>query len=299
MSSSKENTIKRSGDMLLGGWKMLNMTCPICNTAIMSKAGRMHCPGCDVPVMTQAEAELLACEKKLSARNPADNNPPVAGQQSQLAEVDEYATDDKGPFKSLEEEKKKYDLQRKKTDLISAKIGEYLLLGYTLLGAECPRSSCERIPLMQKVGEKPYCVSCEKYFEYDSYGAFIPVPQSVGSDSALSLTERLAATRQKEEQAAASITVASLSRREESEPIEDIFPNPPREKPQGPDPSELIGQKLLQGWALLDQTCPSARCNNCIPLMHDMQKKVCYCRLFTCLHRAFSAILRFIICLLS
>jgi uncharacterized Zn finger protein (UPF0148 family) len=116
---------------------MLNTSCPVCSTAVMSKAGRFHCPGCDVPVMTEAEAEFMAKE---NAKNGGDGK---------------YSSEPSGPpveKRSLEEEKKAYD-RNKKTSAIntmSAKIGEHLLLGYTLLGEACPRNGCGGLPLMQR-----------------------------------------------------------------------------------------------------------------------------------------------------
>ncbi len=41
------------------------------------------------------------------------------------------------------------------------------------------------------------------------------------------------------------------------------------------DPSELIGEKLIIGWALLDETCPSEACVNIIPLLRDKSGEVC------------------------
>ena len=253
--------MKRTGDMLLGGWKLLNMSCPVCNTALMSKAGRFHCPGCDVPVMTEAEAAFMAQE---NAKKTGVN-------------VDTNAASKETPVKSLEEEKKAYDLQRSKSNMLSSKIGEFLLLGYTLLGDECPRAGCGRIPLMQQKGAKPYCISCENHFMQDSYGAMTPVSQmdlkpakstgagvvtAANKESAASLTDQLAMFREKELAAAKNA----------SESV-DISGNHSVVRPRNAsdDPSRLIGEKLLQGWALLEETCSS--CNS-IPLMQDRKKEV-------------------------
>lgn len=256
--------MKRTGDMLLSGWKLLNSSCPVCNSAIMSKAGRLHCPGCDVPVMKEAEAAFMAKEnanQKIAASPSKGSGDPV----------------DKKPVRSLEEEKKAYDLSRSKVNMLSSKIGEYLLLGYTMLGDYCPRSTCNRVPLMQKKGENPLCISCSNHFVQDLYGALIPeahmgrgpmlgpsvatAPDTTEVPAASSLTEKLAMFREKERATAAAegFSGASVSARAS-------FP-----EKLAVDPSKLIGEKLLQGWALLEDTCSSC---HAIPLMQDKKKEV-------------------------
>ena len=256
MSANKDDAIKRSGEMLLGGWKMLNTSCPVCHTAIMSKAGRFHCPGCDAPVMTEAEAAFMAKEnaKKTKTAPTRGNGDPA----------------EEKPVRSLEEEKKAWDLKRGKANLMSSKIGDHLMLGFALLGQECPRNTCAGIPLMQKQGEKPYCINCENLFVTDSYGSLIPEAHMHSNSSAAasadpsangaaSLTDALALFREKEKAAAVAdeapiVDRAALSKK--------------------PDPSNLIGERLLQGWALLEETCPS--CSD-IPLMQDKKKEVRRC----------------------
>ena len=45
------------------------------------------------------------------------------------------------------------------------------------------------------------------------------------------------------------------------------------------DPSELIGAKLILGWALLDETCPTPECHNIIPLLRDRKGEVNHCKI--------------------
>lgn len=40
------------------------------------------------------------------------------------------------------------------------------------------------------------------------------------------------------------------------------------------DVSAIIGSKLLQGWAMLDETCSSASCSGGVPLMRDKKGQV-------------------------
>lgn len=53
-----------SGDMMLGGWKMLATHCPICNSALLQKELKVQCASCNMPVMT---------EEQYSARPTSEN----------------------------------------------------------------------------------------------------------------------------------------------------------------------------------------------------------------------------------
>jgi tRNA(Ile2) C34 agmatinyltransferase TiaS len=56
MASKKSNdSIKRTGELLLSGWKLLNSSCPMCNTALMSKGENLRCPMCDLAVVKEAD----------------------------------------------------------------------------------------------------------------------------------------------------------------------------------------------------------------------------------------------------
>ncbi|RNA22066.1 Sjoegren syndrome scleroderma autoantigen 1 [Brachionus plicatilis] len=55
-----------------------------------------------------------------------------------------------------EEQKKIY--KKKKSDLVSKKLGELLLQGYRMLNSTCKKCDCI---LMQKKNEPYYCVSCQ------------------------------------------------------------------------------------------------------------------------------------------
>ena len=53
-SKNPKDSIKRTGELLLSGWKLLNTMCPICNTALLSKKDNLRCPMCDLPIVTEA-----------------------------------------------------------------------------------------------------------------------------------------------------------------------------------------------------------------------------------------------------
>lgn len=157
MSSNKQDILKM-GNMLLEGWTMLSEGCPICATAVMSKNGNMRCPKCDLPIISESNLDVT---QKVFTENPVK---PSSSSVSRTA-TDENATAapplPNSTFKSLEEAKREYDKKnRREQDNVSGLIGQYMLKGWTLLGAQCPK--CVSTPLMSQQGGSRYCVLCKE-----------------------------------------------------------------------------------------------------------------------------------------
>lgn len=55
VASNRETGISRAGNLLLQGWTMLAIHCPICHTPLFSKGGEMRCPSCDLPVKYESQ----------------------------------------------------------------------------------------------------------------------------------------------------------------------------------------------------------------------------------------------------
>jgi uncharacterized Zn finger protein (UPF0148 family) len=102
----KKQTIKRSGQMLLSGWKLLPITCPICTSALFSKGDVMRCPGCDLPVMFENSLT------KLSTTLNGAQAVTVTAEEKQAAIVEEPT--------SFEELKKEYDTKNIDRNLVSS-----------------------------------------------------------------------------------------------------------------------------------------------------------------------------------
>ena len=64
--------------------------------------------------------------------------------------------------------KKEYDERNKYREVASAKMGELMLAGWTLLGAMCPNTSCGGMPLMSLQGGPMKCVVCEREYTLDA-----------------------------------------------------------------------------------------------------------------------------------
>lgn len=155
----RDEAMKRSGDMLLSGWRMLGISCPICNTAIMEKGGSMKCPSCNLPILHEGDMNI----SKYSS-TPPHRQIETTRNADDHGEKHEYASEEKGSYQSLEGAKCEYDKSRQHQNAVSSKIGEYLLLGWTLLGAECQSPTCQGIPLMRTKETPPreICPSCNK-----------------------------------------------------------------------------------------------------------------------------------------
>jgi uncharacterized Zn finger protein (UPF0148 family) len=158
MSNNKQDILKM-GNMLLEGWKMLSEGCPICATAIMSKNGNMRCPKCDLPIVL--ESSLDATQKVFTENPLKTSSQPTPNDKDVASDAKAASTSDSDSFQSLDEAKKEWDKKnRRQQDTASGLIGQYMLKGWTLLGAQCPK--CVSTPLMCQNGGPRYCVLCKE-----------------------------------------------------------------------------------------------------------------------------------------
>lgn len=230
LKASPKETISRTGKMMLEGWRLLAQVCPICNSPLMSKQDKLHCPGCDMPVRYESEAE--------SQQNP-----------------DEYYEDADEAIEpqSFEEMKKEYDLINRSRDAVSKKLGEKMLAGWTLLGASCTRSACSGTPLMHSIKDplKLVCVCCDGEYVQTSFGTI---------EAAAPSQNPLVTAWHEPASAAPSSTTWSIS----DAPILDFS----KEKSKT-DSSSRLSEKLIKGWAMLNEVCSNAGCGS-MPLMRDL-----------------------------
>ena len=71
---------------------------------------------------------------------------------------------------------------------------------------------------------------------------------------------------------ASKVESSALDRRWENEPLPSVsFSRDIGEKGKGKDASQLISEKLLKGWALLDLVC---HCPHSTPLLRDRNGQV-------------------------
>jgi uncharacterized Zn finger protein (UPF0148 family) len=256
MEEKRNESVKRTGELLLGGWKMLMTGCPLCHTALMQKQKKICCPSCNLPVYHEHETPAIL--------------PPSATAQTVTSHQSLMKSEEKEPkFQSLEEEKKKYDQQRQSNQqIVSSRIGEKLLSGWTLLAKEC--QTCGT-PLMSLNNTK-YCVSCERNPEE-------LVEKKSSEIAEQKITAPLEPKINVELTASAQLLADIPMLPEENDEEDNLFGTIDRTSLDLiEEASQLIGEKLLLGWTLLDDVCEGA-CDGNVPLMRNprKQQQVCLC----------------------
>ncbi|KAJ2961438.1 hypothetical protein NQZ79_g3237 [Umbelopsis isabellina] len=148
----------------------------------------------------------------------------------------------------------------------SEQIGSYMLQGWILTDETCQRSNCHTPLLRSRDGQKKKCVVHdavappnskhkainERSFEETAVAVDNTIPKAVdieSDDEAERFIQRVKNNKEEKGSFAAK-------RREQSKRA-----------------SELIGQKLLQQWALLDDICPNENCY-AVPLVRDPQQRL-------------------------
>lgn len=236
--TDKKEAIKRTGEMMLQGWKLLATCCPICHNALLSKAEQMMCAGCNLPVVVESKTNMASPTFQEVWGTPKNNVVHDEDQESSGISYDQMRAD--------------YDRKNSKRTAVSNMIGQKLLTGWTMTEYSCPDyDNCFGTPLMRQSGTEPFvCLSCNQTFELSTIGDIVRKRESNGG-------------------------VSNVSDKH-SEVIETKIVNEPltTRVVGDKDSSWKISQKLLQGWALLDKVCELANCPGNVPLLKDRAGKV-------------------------
>eukprot|EP00752_Nemacystus_decipiens_P010302 g9178.t1 len=129
--------------------------------------------------------------------------------------------------------------------MVSIEISKRLQSGWTLLNEHCPMPSCGT-PLLKDHKNEIYCAKCQMY--------------CISADKAKSL----GVSNGKASAPAAAGYGAAREQQQASAPA----PAPAEARQQSRAAAEAaMGEKLLLGWTMLAQECPTAGC--CFPLMRD------------------------------
>jgi len=212
----------------------------------------------------------------------------------------------------LEEEKKKYDVKNANMTLVSKKIGEKLLTGWTMLSTSCPQSGCQGTPLMNSPeGDvQMFCVACEQIYEYDRYGtlntknksydsaakpavvappptplrgsytASLPIDATENYDTNYFLNMNnapvLSPYRDNNYYSSTLERYDALgeSTYAVSSALKQSNHSGSNTHIDTEDSSSKLSKKLLLGWAMLDRVCTADGCTGNVPLMRDLTGKV-------------------------
>lgn len=280
----RKGGVKRTGEMMLAGWKLLQTTCPICIFPLMSKGEDMRCPCCDMPVMmAPANYEMpknaapLATTTTTTTTSFHEKVKAVDASRYEDAEVGQPSPESKsnsssktsfgtGPT-SFEEMKKEFDKSKKKMNSVSNMLGEKMLQGWTMLSECCPAATCAGTPLMGAKGNanKMVCVSCDTEYTHSSSKQLVPINGAIPAKNSSMVA------------AAPAKTVSCASLAITAAPSEEGFAGAgsslDRFRIDREDPSVKLSQKMLQGWALLDAVCTGS-CKGSVPLLRSRDGEV-------------------------
>lgn len=289
MSKNNNDSIKRTGELLLSGWKMLNKACPICNTALLSKGDNLRCPTCDCAVVTEANQATMQ-----NVSQSGQKNSDSAIEQKFDIEDDyyQYASSGKVQHESLEEQKKEYDAKHKaRNNEVSDKLGAKMLAGWSMLSTICPEHGCRGTPLMRLASGPMLCVACDTEYKVSALGDLVksaPAPSASGTTSAQPSKAAPAVTT-KATPAPAPGASAALVVSPSATPSATVDPSFFLDMNNAPildlgkfsrnvdDASSKISRRMMQGWALLDKCCYSKECRGEVPLMRDLDGQVKHC----------------------
>jgi len=140
--------LSRINKKLDEGWKMSDQSCPICHTIIMGNPAtkEFYCVKCQMPAKIFQDDEEGEIEIVSSSGNGKSANKNKNGSIDSFEKEEEY-----------ENMIFKREAERRKSDEMSKKMGEYLLQGWTMLEDCC--LDC-LFPLMRSKKGEVICVGC-------------------------------------------------------------------------------------------------------------------------------------------
>ena len=300
--SVREKAINNTGTLMLQGWCMSSIMCPICTSALMhmKKTGEMQCPGCELPVRMEADVKssgmsytntsLAAAaatagplgtsplksppthsHHQVKAAAPAP--PPIDFDYDYEAEG-QYEGDAAQPFQSFEEMKREYDATAKKRGDVSSLLGDRMLGGWAMMGVNCDNDDCGT-PLMKKPrSEEMECVSCGALYE-ERDGTLVTTQPGTAAASKKADRRSNSVSEYAPEKAIESTTTAQESGggvnygNNNTFDVNDAPTLSFAKSGRDGDASSKIASKLLLGWAMLDEVCENQDCDCNAPLMRD------------------------------
>jgi uncharacterized Zn finger protein (UPF0148 family) len=225
--------------------------------------GQIWCPACDIQCI-------------LEGQTVPPPEPAAAVEEAKHHEED--SNNDELPPISAE-----YAEWQKKREKVSAELGTRMLAGWAMLAESCPEPGCRGTPLMRKKGGPMVCVCCDKSYSMDENGELQAI-QDANTEAGASAPRNATngAANPKPAAASAPTTTASSTADRVQKP-KQLPPNSPihdqrraaaaQSQPKTVDVSQLMAEKLLLGWAMLNETCNQPGCSGEAPLMRDHARR--------------------------
>lgn len=273
----KENLTLRMGDLLMQGWKLRGQSCPLCNTALMSREEAWRCVKCDLPVLREKEMTAEQREWKSERGQKKD----AVEKELENSHAESKLPLPPSSFVSLEDAKKEYDRKnRKKQDEVSSRIGERMLQGWRLLGTQC--ATCETTPLMSHDNGPRFCVLCNRYVDKTAGKNDEKLDSEISHSEPTSQPKHSLVSKFDMDQIptldpdTGDIAIVSKVQHCDDNSTNDATELPELDSLE--KWSQAISTKLLQGFLLLDEVClrKESGCNGDLPLLQDtMGEKYC------------------------
>ncbi|KAJ3153382.1 hypothetical protein HDU86_005212 [Geranomyces michiganensis] len=154
-----------------------------------------------------------------------------------------------------------------------AELGTYMLKGWVLTDVLCPNPGCN-IPVVRKRDRSAQiCVLCD-----DPDHPWLPVQRETGAATSEVATTENAATAERARPLSEPVILTAEEEAELEATLQDDVSASQHtaefeeRRQQGDRASKLLGQKMLQGWTLLDELCKTPSCIG-IPLVRNRQKQ--------------------------
>ncbi|GAB5590233.1 hypothetical protein Unana1_05133 [Umbelopsis nana] len=157
----------------------------------------------------------------------------------------------------------------------SANIGSYMLQGWILTDEQCHQPNCPTPLLRSKDGTQMICVAHDLPATATATSQHQAIPRNNKEPSAkygkpaYNYNEEQPTFETDEDEEAEKFIQRVKERNNDVESIAN------KRREQSNRASQLIGQKLLQQWALVNDVCPNDTCY-AVPLVRDLQQRL-YC----------------------
>ncbi|KAI7855716.1 hypothetical protein BDC45DRAFT_481069 [Circinella umbellata] len=152
-------------------------------------------------------------------------------------------------------------------------LSTFMLQGWVMTDQACTVPGCP-VPIMRsKDGSIRFCVKHDTLPTTSASGSAAKKPSNTTTTATVTTSSRPVIPQQTATTNTSSTPSPTLVEKQSTPAENDEYAERERRREQSSKASQLIGQKLLQRWTLLNETCPNSNCYG-IPLMRDSSKQI-------------------------